>query len=366
MRTRRQFLATTTSLTTVGLLAGCARSPDNTDERGAENTYTASIAPVGDVAFDGVPQRWVTSNGSWADMGVALGLDPPAAVTLTDRYHTHYYDDIPGVSVDDSDMVSLYQDGVNPERFYNLDADIHVIDPNFLEHRTENISQADIEDIGSRIAPFFGNCSYAHHYEWHDDYRYYSLLGALERLAAAFKRRDRYEAIRALHADAQSTLESVVPAPADCPATAVVWGVGDAPTEFYPYTIGGGTGFKHVRDLGVRDAVAASGVPDFHGSRTAIDAETLLDIDPEVLLLRGYEDKTAAEFQDAVVSPLQSHAAAGRVTAVENGDVYRGGGLYQGPITTLVLTERLAGDLYGYDGELFDRQRVADIVAGAI
>ncbi|AAG20412.1 MULTISPECIES: hypothetical protein [Halobacterium] len=53
MRTRRQFLATTTSLTTVGLLAGCARSPDNTDERGAENTYTASIAPVGDVAFDG-------------------------------------------------------------------------------------------------------------------------------------------------------------------------------------------------------------------------------------------------------------------------------------------------------------------------
>lgn len=53
MRTRRQFRATPTSRTTGGLLAGRARSPDSTDDRGAENTDTASIAPVGAVAFDG-------------------------------------------------------------------------------------------------------------------------------------------------------------------------------------------------------------------------------------------------------------------------------------------------------------------------
>ncbi len=35
-------------------------------------------------------------------MGVALGLEPPKAVWLTSRYHTQYYDDIPGLSVDAS------------------------------------------------------------------------------------------------------------------------------------------------------------------------------------------------------------------------------------------------------------------------
>jgi iron complex transport system substrate-binding protein len=47
-------------------------------------------------------------------------------------------------------------------------------------------------------------------------------------------------------------------------------------------------------------------------------------------------------------------------------DVYRAGGLYLGPITNMVLTERLAGALYDHDGELFDRQRVADIANGEL
>ena len=116
----------------------------------------------------------------------------------------------------------------------------------------------------------------------------------------------------------------------------------------------------------MRDALAESGVEDFHGSRAAIDVETLLDVDPEVLLLRGYENMSEQEFQDTIVAFLEDHETASRVAAVENGEVYRAGGLYQGPITNLVLTERLAGDLYGFDGELFDRERVAEIVAGDV
>ena len=53
-------------------------------------------------------------------------------------------------------------------------------------------------------------------------------------------------------------------------------------------------------------------------------------------------------------------------TAVENGDVYRAGSLYRGPITNLVLTERTARQLYGVEGELFDRDRVAAVVAGEV
>ncbi len=46
--------------------------------------------------------------------------------------------------------------------------------------------------------------------------------------------------------------------------------------------------------------------------------------------------------------------------------MYRGGPIYQGPIQNLFLTERFATLLYpdSYDGELFDRERVAEIIGG--
>jgi len=366
-RTRRQFLGTSAGLAAAGLLAGCASSPTGGGSGESGESYTVSIEPVGEVEFDAVPETWVANNGSWADMGVALGLEPPEAVWLTSRYHTHYYDDVDGVSVDDSEMVSLYQDGgVSLERFLELDADVHVMDPNFLRSRFEGWTEEDVAELEERVAPLFGNCSYAQHYPWHEDYRYYSLMECFEKLAAVFQRTDRYEAFEGVHDDFQSNLAPVVPGQGERPSAAVLWGVGEEPTEFYPYVVGDGTGFKHLRDLGVRDALAESGVEDFHGTRAAIDVETVLDVDPEVLLLRGYETLSEREFQNTVVSFLEDHETASRVAAVQNGDVYRAGGLYQGPITNLVLTERLAGDLYGFDGELFDRGRVADIVAGAV
>jgi iron complex transport system substrate-binding protein len=159
-------------------------------------------------------------------------------------------------------------------------------------------------------------------------------------------------------------LAPVVPSQADRPSVAVLWGVGENPEQFYPYIIGDGTGFKHLRDLGVHDALAETDIKDFHGTRAAIDVETLLEVDPEVLLLRGYEAMDAEAFRNTVVSYLEDHPTASTLTAVGNGDVYRAGGLYQGPITNMVLTERTAGHLYEFDGELFDRQRVGEIVSG--
>jgi iron complex transport system substrate-binding protein len=389
--TRRRFLGGASSLAAASLLAGCTQTSDDSDATSTDTTrtttegttqtatetttqggdqtdasYSVSMAPVGEVTFDNTPETWVANNGSWADMGVALGLEPPEAVWLTNRYHTQYYDGIDGVSVDKSEMVSLYQDGVNIETFYELDADVHVMDPNFLMNRFKGWSEGDVAEVEERVGPLFGNCSYAQHYPWHDDYRYYSLMECFEKLAQVFQRTDRYAAFEAVHAEFQSNLAPVVPTSGDRPEVAVVWGVGKNPTQFYPYVVGGGTGFKHLRDLNVRDALAESGVKDFHGTRAAIDVETLLDVDPEVLLLRGYEAMTADEFQNTVVSFLEDHETASRVAAVENGEVYRAGSLYQGPITNLVLTERLAADLYGFDGELFDRERVAEIVNGAV
>jgi len=379
-RTRRELLGLGAALGGT-MLAGCTGGSNDTPDGESTGTatdtpaetatatpedtsYSVEMVPVGEVTFDETPETWVANNGSWADMGVALGLEPPKGVWLTNRYHTQYYDEVPGVSVDKSQMVSLYQDGVSKELFYELDADVHVIDPNFLMNRFQGWAQDDIDDIREKVGPFFGNCIYAQHYPWHDDYRYYSLYEGFEKLAQVFDRTDRYEAFVEVHDEFQTNLAPVVPGRGERPAVAVLWGVGDQPEQYYPYLIGDGTGFKHLRDLGVRDALAETDIKDFHGSRGSIDVETLLEVDPEVLMLRGYEAKTRAEFEDSVVAFLENHDTASRLTAVENGDVYRAGGLYQGPITNMVLTERTAAQLYGHDGELFDRDRVASVVAG--
>jgi iron complex transport system substrate-binding protein len=91
-----------------------------------------------------------------------------------------------------------------------------------------------------------------------------------------------------------------------------------------------------------------------------------------VILVRGHERKSATEFRETVLQFMRDHTVGSQLTAVQNGRVYRGGSLRQGPIHNLFLTERAAKQLYPdtfgevtSDTELFDRQRVADIVTGA-
>ncbi len=391
---RRRFIAASgTALGT--FLAGCSGSPgsgegDSTETTAASETnagtetaetaaetgtetsssgsYSVSIAPMGEVTFDGVPRTWVANNGSWADMGVALGLEPPKAVWLTNRYHTRYYEKIPGVSVDKSDMVSLYSDGVSKELFYKLDGDVHVIDPNFLMNRFKGWKQSDVDEIAKNVAPFFGNSIFSRGYDWHG-YRYYTLYEAFGKLSKVFKREKRYEAFASLHDEFQKKIDANLPGKNDRPAVAVLWASGDQPETFLPYLINEGTSYKQWRDLQVTDALAETSVKDFHSARGKIDYETLLQVDPEVLLIRGHESKTEKEFQNTVVKFMKNHNVASQLQAVKNGQVFRGGPLYQGPITNLVLTERAANQLYPDafgNVQLYDPKRVADIVAGNV
>jgi iron complex transport system substrate-binding protein len=380
--TRRDYLRYGAGVVTAGLLAGCSggSGSDTTDtatpEAAATETESATatpegseshsveIVPVGEVTFESVPETWVANNGSWADMGIALGLEAPKGVWLPSRYHTQYYDEIPGVSVDKDGITKLWGDGgVGKEQFHALDADVHVFDPNFLLNRG-TWEQTDVDELRNQVGPIFGNSIFSRNYTWHDDYRYYTLYEAFEKLAQVFQRTDRYEAFEQIHEDFQANLAPIVPGRSERPSAAVVWGGGDQPEKFYPYVIDEGTSFKHLNDLKVKDALANTEVKDFHSSRGSIDFETLLEVDPEVLLVRGQEAKTATEFQETVVAFMQNHNIASELTAVSNGDVYRAGPLYQGPITNLLVTERLAGTLYDVDEELFDRQRVADVVHG--
>jgi len=384
-RVRRDVLKMGGAALTGTLLAGCASSTDANDtaedgtsdggttESGDRSTttsesddgpYSVSMVPVGDVEFESVPETWVANNGSWADMGVALGVGAPEGVWLPSRYHTQYYDDVPDVSVDKSTVQQLWGDsGIGKEQFYAIDADVHVMDPNFVTNRGK-WEQGDVEALETQVSPVFGNSIFSRSYPWHSDYRYYSLYEAFEKLAQVFDRTDRFEAFEEIHAEFQANLAPVVPARSERPAVATVWGGGDEPEQFYPYTIDEGTSFKHFRDLKFRDALANTDVKNFYESRGAIDYETLLEVDPEMLMLRGQEAKSRSEFQDTVVSFMESHDVASRLTAVQNGDVYRAGGLYLGPITGMVVTERLAKAVYGADEALFDRERVAAVVDG--
>ena len=370
---RRRAFLTTVGVGVAGGLAGCSSdSPsdggNNTGTTTSEPEYAVyTTSPMDEVPIDGAPETWVANNGSYADMGLALGVDEPTALWMTSRWHTNYYDGIDGVSPDKSDMISLYQSGVEQERFHERDADIHVMDPNFLLNRFNGWTKEKVADIEENVAPFYGNSIFSRGYPWHADYDYLTLYEAFEKLAGLFERTERYDAFASLHEDVQSELDGVAPtAESDQPRVAVLWATGDEPTSFLPYLVNEGTSFKQWRDLNVRDALAETDVKDFHASRGSIDFETLLDVDPDVLLLRGHESKSASKFESTVVQFMEDHEIGSELTAVENGDVYRGGPLYQGPISNLVLTERGASQLYGYDGQLFDRERVTDIVNGDV
>ena len=362
---------TATSGTTTSTDAEAASGAETTEsgsETASSGSYTVSMVPVGDVTFDVVPQTWVANNGSWADMGVALGLEPPKAVWMTSRYHTRYYEKVPGVSVDKSDMVSLYSDGVSKELFYKLNGDVHVIDPNFLMNRFKGWEQSDVDEIAENVAPFFGNSIFSRGYDWHN-YQYYTLYEGFHKLSKLFRREKRYEAFASLHEEFQKKIDSALPRKSDRPAVAILWASGNQPETFLPYLINEGTSYKQWRDLRVTDALAETSVKDFHSARGQIDYETLLQVDPEVLLIRGHESQTAKEFQNTVVQFMKNHPVASQLQAVKNGQVYRGGPLYQGPITNLVLTERAANQLYPdafADTTLYDPQRVANIVDGKV
>ncbi|QZP39788.1 ABC transporter substrate-binding protein [Halobaculum magnesiiphilum] len=374
-RTRRDVLGG--AVIGAGLLAGCAgRSSDGsetaadtettTDEPTAtpEPGYSVTMEPAGTVEFDAVPERWVPFTGVYADMGVALGqADGLAGIGVPGRYGAHLYEELPGVSVDTDELTALYQDGTGKEIFYEIDADVHVIDPNFMTNRL-GWSRSDVDEVAENVAPFVGNTTFTRVYDWHD-YPHYSMYEAFGKLAEVFHERERYEAFRDYHDEILADVRDRLPA--DTPDVALLYPAEIPPEGFYPYLEGEGTTSKHWRDLQVGDALAAAGVDDAQAGGGVLDFETLLEIDPDALAIRIQGEITEEYFDENVRSYLENHEVASELTAVENDRVIYGGLTYQGPIINLFQLEQAAQGLYPdeFGGEeLFDRERVANIVTG--
>lgn len=367
------------------LIAGCAGSGSTETERPTEESvgdtetatepaetptstesgHSVSMEPVGTVEFDAIPETWFPFTADYADMGVALGqADGLEAIGIRARYGAHHYEELPGVSVDTEALTELYQEGTDKELFYEIDADVHVIDPNFMINRL-GWDRGDVEEVTENSAPFFGNTGFSQVYDWHD-YRYYSMYEALEKLAELFQQRDRYEAFSAYHDEVLAGVESRLPE--DRPDIAVLYPAGIPPDSFYPYLVGEGTQSKQWRDLGVGDALARNGITDAQVSGSTIDYETLLEIDPDAIAVRLQGNVSAEYFDENIRSHMEDHEVASQLTAVQNDRVIYGGLTYQGPIIHLFQLEAAAQGLYPseFGGEqLFNRQRVADIVTGA-
>ncbi|WP_137286266.1 ABC transporter substrate-binding protein [Halorussus salinisoli] len=341
-----------------------------TEEANESGSYTVSMVPVGDVTFEQVPETWESYFPGYADMGVALGqADGLSAVGSKSRFYTSYYDELDGVSLDKENVVELVGDsGIDKEIYYELDNDVHLTDPEWLVSNSFfGLEREDVEQITQQVGPFVGNTIFRRTDDWHD-YRYYTMYEAFEKVAEVFRKEDQYEAFKSFHDSYLDDVREKLPAEKDRPNGLLCFAASDEPEKFSPYRINGkGSNKKQFHDLGVSDALEGTDVKGLSESnRGKIDYETLLEVDPDALFVRGHETKTREEFRNTVVAFMEDHNVASQLTAVENDDVYRGGPIYQGPVQNLFLTERFATLLYPdtFSGKLFDRSEVSNIVAG--
>jgi iron complex transport system substrate-binding protein len=152
----------------------------------------------------------------------------------------------------------------------------------------------------------------------------------------------------------------------------------------------GGYATKVYRDLGVLEADVMGEIES--GEWGSTDYEGLLELDPDVMIIdwgiaegsivHGGDGAFDNElFREMFITPLENHDIGSQLTAVQNGRVHPGPSVEQGPLINAFMTE-YAGRLFfpeqfgeidlgapldvSEENQLFDRQRVADIINGDI
>lgn len=388
--TRRDYVKYGGAVISGGLLAGCGSSggsestPTGTTDVGTtvETPYAVTMEPTGTVEFEAVPETWLAFLSTYGDMGIALGqADGLQGLWNPEDVPVEFYDALPGIDVDLSAVTGITgENGLDKETLYALDSDLHLVDPNWLEFIADNWDGDDTAEIVEEVSPFLGNYIRRRGDNWHD-YKYYSLYEAFEKVAAAFKQRRRYEAIESVHEQMQSTISERLPAMADRPTVGLLSVNSDFEKgTFYAYPVQQGNNHKQYRDLQMRGAF------DEHieGGYAKWDYEQLLAVDPDALVFQyGFTHVTTEEFATRMET-MREDPLGSQLSAVENDRLYRGGTSYQGPVVNFFQTEAAAKQFYpevfgewpGYDGDsypdfeadeqLFDHQRVADVVNGNI
>ncbi|MDS0295020.1 ABC transporter substrate-binding protein [Halogeometricum luteum] len=352
-----------------------------TESTAAGESYSVSMAPMGEVAFDAVPETVFTRLTHLAGMAFALGRGN----SVNAMHAPNYYDGVwnqftprlDGVELDWSGLYSSWTP--SKEKLYELDSDVHLADPASV-FAEDNWGMDDIEEIAENVAPWFGNAYSARHQEppeeWADRYEYYGLWEMFERVAQVFDAGPQYDALAEVHAGLLDTIESDLPPEGERPS--VVMAMPNDFEQIYVYKVTNpGLLTAHTRPLKPVEALG-----DGVSSGDAIDIEGLLEADPDVILGNG--GMAPGTDMAEVRQNLEDDPVAGQLSAVQNGRVYAQAARYQGPILNLFQLEMTAKQLYPdrfgewptytegpypelpEDERLFDRQRVADAVNGEV
>lgn len=413
--TRREYVKYGGAVVGGGLLAGCSSQSDSestptqvrTDEEPTETAtsgddrYTVTMEPVGTVEFEDVPETYIGSGGFSADLLVALGRgDGLIGLSDTDIINGLFYKQLPDVSLDIGGVTEyMSDDQVDKEIFYELDPDLIAVDPNTLMW-LGGLEATDIEELSENVAPFFGNRSRRKRGDdWPNypdgPYDYYSITESLTKYGAVFKEQERARQMNSVHEKLIGGITEQLSSDSDRPEIGLVHSIVPHPTNdaFFIYNpiseVDKTYGKKQYRDLKVRDAFAG----EYLGkANIQVDFEAMLEADPDTLILHFgvlFQQMDASTFQNDAGDQntieytkqyLREHPIGSELTAVQNDRVFVGGTAYQGPIINLFQTEMLAKQLYpeeygewpGSVGDvpeaeqLFDRQRVADIINGDI
>ncbi|WP_267643267.1 ABC transporter substrate-binding protein [Haloarchaeobius amylolyticus] len=407
--TRRDYLRYGGAVVGGSLLAGCTGDSDSTattDQTRAgagtatettapeteattteDTSYTASISPVGEVTFDEVPTNVMAYSPQYADMLVALGhADSLNSLGFPESYGKglgYFLDAFDGVSIDTGGLTKLFSNSsFDKEILYELDSDVHLMDPAWLSN-FDNWSKTDTEEIRNQIGPWFANRYSREHTQppegWRDGYRYYTIWEITERVADVFQERERFEALKAEYETLYGHIRANLPPKNERPTVGLVafW-----EGKFYPYKISGpGFGKAHTRPMGARDAFADSDRTYDENYDAAYDYEGMLEVDPDVIL----HNFAVTPFYDwtKITKAVSEDPIGQELSAVKNDRFYASGQSFQGPLQNLLQLEMTAKQLYpdqfgewprfeegqSYpalpeDEQLFDHQRVADIVTG--
>ncbi|QFU82839.1 ABC transporter substrate-binding protein [Natronorubrum aibiense] len=383
-RGRRQILGAGIAVGSTAV-AGCLGSiGDDIDETSDAGSYTVSLDHLGETTFDAIPNSAFVTFPQYADMAIALGhgeaVQSLFATEMAGTTMDMFYDHLEGVDFEWETLDDPLADGLTKEELYAYDCDVHFLDPSYVLLTESGWTESEIDEIGEALGPWYGSFHSGVHSDpadaYAETYEYRTLWELFETVAEIFQERDRYEALAAVYDDVYDRIESTLPPEDERPTVARVT-LGDG--EFFTYHLNT-PGFwqAETRPLGAHDALAEY---DWSGDWGTVDYETLLEVDPDVILhLWGITPRYAI---DDVRDRLADHSAGSTLRAVQNDRVVASGMRYQGPIMNLFQLEMTAKQLYpdqfgawpghtpgdsypefSADEQLFDRQRVATIITG--
>jgi iron complex transport system substrate-binding protein len=274
-------------------------------------------------------------------------------------------------------------DSVDKEVFYEMSADLHLVDPNSALQYL-GLEASDIEELAENVAPFFG--SWMRRPQFNEQYPYYELYEGFDRGAQVFQVAPRGEAFSELHRELVEEVRSRLPPVEERPSIGYLNVFEGSVYMRDPSVPGYQT--KPLRDLEVPRTDAFAGRYPEGENALESDFEGLLEADPDVVLLHA--GLNSVRDDEDVLQPFRENPVASEVSAVKNDRVYPWHEFEQGPIINQFQTEVIAKSLYleefgppagmelyaegfgapagretgGRSERLFDRGRVAAIVNG--